>query len=130
MRPTRLWSPVGQPPAVEELRGEGKQGEDGASHPEDSCKAGRGGGCRSASSRGGGAQAGCREDDDADDEIGLPSSIPLEGSKREDQRSSWKTRPHSGRPGTEAESGGHGGQARDLQVVPRERDPDTSQTYL
>jgi hypothetical protein len=42
-----------------------------------------------AVNRGGGAQAGCRENGDADNEIGRPSSIPLEGSKREDQRSSW-----------------------------------------
>jgi hypothetical protein len=64
---------------------------------------------------GGGDVGTCKGYGGIGDEPWRPSSIPLEGSKREDQRSSWTLRPCSGMCGTAASGGIHGGHARCLR---------------
>jgi hypothetical protein len=83
--PWHQWPPVIKPGRCYGAESRGWRMREGAgTHPTYAGMLGGDRRCWKAANRGGGARAGCRENGDAGDEIGHPSSILLERGRRED----------------------------------------------
>jgi hypothetical protein len=110
-RHARLWAPAGRPAAEQGVGAREDRGEGAAAHPEDACKAGRGGGRRRAANRAAAELGVCGENGDVGAASVLPGSITSARRKRESRRSSRRARGRSRRPPAPGLGGGHGGSA-------------------